>query len=329
MRIENTQVRIFAGDSFARNMYGVNDKAGKQSLWQTNASTQTDRVEEKRKEAQKKAMKIVSDVFEAEKSVDNDLDSRRQRIAAAEMEIDAAKTELKEYEKQKEELKQLYGIEEDSQEQQDLLLLEKRRDSMMVNSDVELTKEDLEQLARIDKEGMTDYQKRSLEIDGYGEPFRDAMKEAEKVIAEEQVIIREIGLERLKSAPMTEAVQTAGEIMESVKKEVIGMILEEGKETVDEKIAETEEALDEEKEETEKLEEHIEEIQRKSDEIEEATAERRQESKKKDEILELPVDYLVELDEVKTEVKQEVNNMLSEMKMLVEDIKGSVVDTEL
>ena len=46
-----------------------------------------------------------------------------------------------------------------------------------------------------------------------------------------------------------------------------------------------------------------------------------------EEILDMPTEQILGLNEIKSDIKQEVNNMLTEMKLLAEDVKGSMVDT--
>lgn len=329
MNIENT--RIYAG-GFMNNQNSVgrfNNRENTMKFFSNSQDTQ-DKVLQKRQEAREKAMGLVKDVFAAEKSIDDDLKERAARRDEAQQDILSARAGLREIEERKKELMKEYGITEDSQEQADLKLLEKRRDSMTIGSDVVLTEEDKKRLAQIDKEGMSEYQQLSLEADASGAPYRTTIKEATKVILEENAIIRAIGLERLKSHPMTEAMAQAEEIMAGANKEIIGIIMDEGKAVVDENLEETKEDMEAAEEEKKEQEEHIEEIQQKNEELEAAVEKRREENKKSDITLpEIPVDQLLELDAVKTEVQQEVKNILSEMKMLTEDIKGTVVDTDI
>ena len=64
-------------------------------------------------------------------------------------------------------------------------------------------------------------------------------------------------------------------------------------------------------------------------ELEEAKRKEREERREQAEIPEVPMQELLSLEQVRGEMKQEVDNMLTEMKLLAEDIKGSMVDEEL
>lgn len=327
MKIDNT--RIFAGEYMTRLNSGAMQQNKGLNLFSTNENSQ-DKIQQKRQEAREKAMGLMKDVFVAEKTIDDDLEERVARREEAKQTILAAYDELGAIEDQKAELKKTYGITEDCQEQKDLELLEKRRDSMKIDSNIVLTKEDWEELARIDEAGLTEYQRLSLEADASGAPYRDTIKEANKVIKEENIMIRGILQARLGSNPMVDAAAQAEEIMESANKEILGMILDEGKEKVDQNMEEIKEELDAAEEKQEVQEERIEEIQLEQEQMEEAIAARR-EAKKDDKIdlPEIPVEYLLELDTLKTEMKHEVDKMLHDMKLVMEDLKGSVVDSEI
>ena len=129
----------------------------------------------------------------------------------------------------------------------------------------------------------------------------------------ENAIIRGVKLERLKSAPMVKAQNEADAILDAASKEVIGMIMEEAKDTMDEKSKE-------EQEKAEKLEERREE--------QEAFIEKQKEKRKEtEELLEnMPMEELVHMGQLKDEIKQEIKNIVSEMKLVAEDIKGALVD---
>ena len=141
---------------------------------------------------------------------------------------------------------------------------------------------------------------------------KDIDKNKEEMLVE-NAIIRGVKLERLKSAPMVKAQNEADAILDAASKEVIGMIMEEAKDTMDEKSKE-------EQEKAEKLEERREE--------QEAFIEKQKEKRKEtEELLEnMPMEELVHMGQLKDEIKQEIKNIVSEMKLVAEDIKGALVD---
>lgn len=237
-------------------------------------------IAQKRTTAMEKAKKLIGDVFAAEKSVDDDLKERAERMKESEQNIVAANKELKAFEEEKEKLKELYGI------------------------TGEETEEELPE----------EYKMQRDELTRYGEPYRQIITEAEKTIEEEQKVIAAIKVERLKSDPMIAASKEADELLESVEEEVFGSLLDEAVDNIEE---EAENA----KEKQEKLKEQ--------EELEEAKQKEREERRKQADLPELPMQKLLTLEQSRGEMQQEVDNMLTDMKLLAEDVKGSMVDETL
>ena len=137
-------------------------------------------------------------------------------------------------------------------------------------------------------------------------------KNKEEILVE-NAIIRGTKLERLKHAPMVKAQKEAEAILDASSKEIIGMMMEEVKDTIDEET----------KEEREKAEK-LEEIQEEKEEFIEKQKEKREET---EELLEnMPMKELVHMGQLKDEIKQEIKNIVNEMKLVAEDIKGAMVD---
>jgi len=237
-------------------------------------------IEEKRAAAMEKAKKLVSDVFAAEKSVDDDLAERANRIKESEQAIVDANKELAKLEEEKEELKEQYGV----------------------------TGEETEEMLP------AEYKMQRDELTRYGEPQRQIIDEAKKTIEEEQKVIAAITVERLKTDPMVETSKQAEEILSSAEKEIAGMIMDAAVENLKENAEEAKEKQEAEEEKAE---------------LEEAKREKKEERRREAELSDMPVQELLHLEQTRGEMKQEVDNMLTEMKLLAEDIKGSMVDEEL
>lgn len=234
-------------------------------------------IDDKRASAMEKAKKLIGDVFAAEKSVDDDLKERAERIKESEQSIVDANKELASLREEKEKLKEQYGI----------------------------TGEETE--AELPEE----YKMQRDELTRYGEPYRETITDASKVIKEEQKVIAAVKVERLKSNPMVEASKEADELLASAEKEVYGMLM-------DEVVEHLEEDTKEAKEKQEKLEEEA--------KLEEAKRKEREERREQADLSDVPVQELLNLEQSRSEMKQEVDHMLTEMKLLAEDIKGSMVD---
>ena len=237
-------------------------------------------IAQKRTAAMEKAKKLIGDVFAAEKSVDDDLAERANRIKESEQAIVDANKELAKFEEEKEKLKEQYGI----------------------------TGEETEEMLP------TEYKMQRDELTRYGEPQRQVINDAKKVIEEERKVIAAITVERLKTDPMVGATEQAEELLASAEEEIAGMVMDAA---VDNLKEQAEEAKEKQEAEEEKAE------------LEEAKRKEREERRKEAELSEVPIQELLQLEQTRGEMKQEVDNMLTEMKLLAEDIKGSMVDEEL
>lgn len=275
-----------------------------------------DSILEKKKEAQKKAMQVVGDAWKGDRKIDEDLQQRRDLINALEEENKELLAEVSGISLRQEELKQQYGITEDSKEQQDLELLLREKKMLEPGSKEKLTEGELQYVQKLKAEGLTEYQKRQIELDSEKSHYQSIIDKNKDRIIEENAIIRGVKLERLKRDPMVKAQKEAEEIKEAATDEIMGMLIEAARDHIDEKSEEAQEKADKLEEQQEKMEEFI-----------EAQKEKREET---DKLLEkMPVEEMVELDQLKDEVKQEVQKIVNDMKLVVEDIKGAMVDKTL
>ena len=272
----------------------------------------SNKVQQKKKEAQEKALKIIGDTWENDRSIDMDILERREKVADLQKENEESQKQIDEIQQMQKELQEQYGIENDSQEQKDLQLLRKKKE-WMKGKGTSLTKEELEYTEKLEREGLTDYQTRQLEYDNQKSFFQENIDKNKKEIVMEYAIIRGIRLERLKQDPMVKAQEQAEEILEAASKEIISMVVEDAKEHIDEK--------------QEKEEEKAEELKEKKKE-QEAFVETQKEKKTEQENLldEIPMEELLKMPQMKEEVKKEIQNIVSKMKLVAEDIKGAMVD---
>ena len=115
---------------------------------------------------------------------------------------------------------------------------------------------------------------------------------------------------------MVDARNQAEKILDAASREIMGMLMEEAKEYVDEKSEENQEKAEKLEEKQEQMEEFIEAQKGKQDETEEIWEE-------------IPVEEILDMGQLKDEVKQEVKKIISNMNLVVEDIKGAMVDESL
>lgn len=316
MKVDNTSV--FLGDNTRRerNSIAAEEKSSGRNIFAGNLNKQFDPIAEKKQEARKQAMKIVGDAWAGERKIDDDLANRSAKIEKYRETLRKAGDELKEIENRRAQLRDSYRVEEDSEEEENLKLLEKELAAKKIDSGIHLTKEEEKQLAEIKEAGLTEYQKRSLELKENGAPYEQEIAEARKQIQIENAVIRGTKLERLKSQTMIKAQESAKDVLEAASEQIVGMLIDEAKDHVDEKMAEEKKAAEEK---AEKKEAEEERIQKQKDK-----------KKEKEELMEdvaKTTEFVVEADQVLDEVQKEIKKIVDEMKLLEEDIKGAAVDT--
>lgn len=295
------------------------DKGKRKNVFAGDLNGIQDNILLKKQQARRQALKVVADTWSGEKKVDDDIKGRKEKVKSLRDDIKTAKEELNKISDMQEELQKQYGVGEESAEQKDLELLLKEREAMR-GGEVSLTKEEWERLDVIRGQERTEYQDRVLEMDSWGDYQRNIINEAEKQVKLENRTIKDMKIERLKKSPMLKAQQEAEAIEEAAGKEILGMLMEEGKEHIDEEQEEKKEQAEEIKEEKEAQEAILE---KRKDERKEA-------EKRAEELAEsIPVEQILDLDKVQSDLKKEIQNIVDKMKLIAEDIKGAAVDKTL
>lgn len=269
-----------------------------------------DRIAQKREQARKQAFGVVEDAWNSDRAIDADLNERRQRISELRQSVKDEQDKLNEIAGQRENLKEVYGVEEDSPEEQELKLLRKQ------GGLAALTEEEQDEIAQIQSRGLTDYQKRQLELDNLEKYHRQNMDDSKRQIEMENAIIRGTKLERLKYHAMTDAQKQADEIMDAAGDSILQMVLDDAKEHLDE--------------EQEKREEEAETIREEREERQEFIEKQKEKRKEEEEFIEeLPVEEMLDLSRDRENVQREVENIVNKMGLIAEDIKGAMVDNSV
>ena len=216
-----------------------------------------DPVAKRREEARRQAWKVVENAWKNDRSVDDTIQSHRDSYAELENRKKGALAAIDETNQQKEALREQCGVDADSQEQQDLLLLEKEQDYKNGVLDEGLTDEEYDRLAEIHKKPLTGYQKQALELNNYAAGHKREIRRADYGMTAEKQNVSRIKLERLKTHAMVDAQGAADDIMDAANDEIIGMLVQEVKDQQDEKMDEAKEKADEAMKEKEKREENI------------------------------------------------------------------------
>ena len=323
----NNKATIFAGD------LGLN--------------MQNDIVTQRKQRAQRKALKIIGDAWNSDRKTDQTIADYQDKIRQLKADLEENQDTVLRGEAHKEELRQLYGVAEDSQEQKDLELLEKEAASKKhyANSDpVYLTDEEKERLAEIHAQGLTEYQERCMDIDKQQEHFEKKIDDLKTEIKAYSNAVTSTKLERLKYHGMADAQEKAEDLMMAASKEAVGLLMGEAKDHVDEELeekveeakkkaeeeAEEEEKVEERKEDREELEARIDEAHARKEEQEARRREAEERSREDADLLDSMMDAgMGGIGATKADVKAAIKEMLHKMKLLEEDIKGSLVDEEV
>lgn len=312
------------------------------SFFAGNSNLASDPIAQKRKEAQEKAWKVVSDAWDADKKIDKSVEDRQKHYNEMLSRKEEIQNELNRINEEKSSLKEVYGIEDNSKEQKDLEFMEKVEDYLAGDFHNGITEKDLTAYVELRKEPLTEYQKRALELHEMAKNFKADLKDVDDAMKDDVADIKAIALERLKSDPMADAQKTAEAIEDAANKEIISMAMQQAKDHIDEKMEEAEEKAEEKAEEEEAKEEKL-ELQREIKELQKAIAEGTKEAVKEaaaeaesrrqeNEVLDLPLNELVKLTQMNTETdkaQKSLDEIKYSMNLLEADLKGIEIDEEI
>ncbi len=309
-------------------------EGNKSSIFAGDLGVGPDKIQIKRQQAQKKAMKIVGDTFTAEKEIDQSLTDMADRLDALQKEGYEYHKELERITENRNELQENYGVTDESEEHADLELLRKERKTNEPGSKVTLDYEETKRLEKIHEKGLTGYQTDMLELDEQQAVNEKNLSETESQIQSIRASLNDTAIERLKSNPMIEAQKEADKLMEAANKEIIGDLMDEGKKHIEEKMEEEKEQAEKRAEEKEEQEEKEEAAKERKAEMEQFIEGTKQQAEAKKE--ELPSERDQEQmaayndpNNSETEAAKEIAEILDELKLIQDDIKGAAVDTNL
>ena len=244
-------------------------------------------IEARRNNAKKQALKVVSDAWKSDnKSADSiaDMEGLKQSKVS---EMNEIRAKMKDIENTKKSLQEEYGVADGSQEQKDLELLEKYQNNMNGSSYDQFSDEELSRLKELQNAPLTEYQKKVLNLN------RD----------------------------MEKASDAADEIMDSANKEILGMLIEEGKNNADEKVEEEKEKAEEAADKKEEQDKQIEEAQEKRKNQEEII-----EGQQNADQLEQDVSMQKQNTSKMDEAQKNIQKILKEKNLVNEDLKGIEID---
>ena len=187
------------------------------------------RIGQKMAQARKQAARVIRDQFDTDSRFTTELDRVRTLNRDMREEMARLNEERKGYVADREALKDIYGIGEDSREQQEL-----------------------ERIANMGE--LTEYQERALAYDDIIEGFDRQIRDLQDIIGGNSRAIESTKLETVKNQGMLKASDAADEILAAASDAIQGMLWEEARKHIQEEMEEMAEAAGEKAEEEERLE---------------------------------------------------------------------------
>ena len=276
-----------------------------------------DRIAQKKNLYYKEAMHIVTTTNRGERSIDKSIEDIRGRIKSLQEENEKLNASYQDYKAQIAQAKEAYEVADDSQEQKDLELLQKDYDIRKHGSMELLTEEEQERLKNMGE--LTDYQKLAMDLYAQADYFKTEIEKNNLQVQGESGGIRSINIERCKTHAMVDANVAKEEILAAASKEVMGMLVDDAKEKINEKAEEVQEAAEKRQEKKEEEEERVEAAKENRTEAEEAVEATR-------EAVEKMTDQVTKSDEIMQEVGDEIKKLMQQQKLLEEDLKGISLD---
>ncbi|MCI8485143.1 MAG: hypothetical protein HFH41_12520 [Lachnospiraceae bacterium] len=212
-------------------------------------------------------------------------------------------------------------------------ITEGKEQAVAAVKEIKSIQEQKEQLKEEYPDGGEEYEAYMKDLNEMEGHWRKEMENGQAMVSDSTRAIKSIKQEALKHHGMIDAFQAAEDTLKAASEEMMGMLLNEGKETVEEKLEETVEKAEEAKEEKTEQEEEMKEAQlereKRAKEIEEELEKMRRarENSGGSRIKNLVVTE--ELQRRQMEVIENTNQILEEQALLPEEIKGIVVDFNL
>ena len=275
-------------------------------------------IDAKRLRARKQAMKLISDAWKSADMRDKNIEDMKLDKLNKLDEITELKNKVSDLENEKEAYRVDYGVDKDSQEQKDL---EKYQNNRYGSAEDTFSKEELERLKELQNTPLTEYQEKVLKLNSSQIHFKDEIGQKELKIACTTASIALAEIDRDKSQEMLKAQDSADQIIGAVEGEVKNLLVNEGKDNIDDKVEDNKEKADE--------------AEKKQEEQQEKIDEKRKERKEQEEIIEgqaeadkLEMNANIRSNDVDhvTEAQKQIVRIMKDNKMLNEDIKGIDID---
>lgn len=300
-----------------------NAKAGRQTVFAGDLGLNGTKgqIDRKRENAQKQAMKLIGDAWDRDKKCSDNISAMRGEKEELLRDMREKKGQVSGIDESKAKLQQEYGVEADSEEQKDLELLERYQDYKNHVGPASFTKEEIERLTQLQDMPRTEYQQQALALNGHSGELRRQLQEDEWKLKSLTASIADAKTNQLKSQDMLKASDAADEIKAAVEQEILGLLIEEGKEHIEE----------EQKEQQEKAEEASEEREERDEQLEEAKERRKEEEKllrgeNESERMQMDIKLDEKGETQMAEAQKSIRKILEENNLIDEDLKGIEID---
>lgn len=276
---------------------------------------------QKRAFAQKQAMKLIRDAWEGSEKMTKSMSDMQDTQARKIAELNEKNVGNKEIEEKKAALQEEYGVSSDSTEQKDLELLQKYQDNIKGVSFDEFSDEEIARLKELQNMPRTEYQNRVLALNDEKDRNSIEAQKLQNEIAGLTRSITETQKDQVISQEMIDAKDSSNKIMAAAEKEIVGMIIKEGMDQIDEDIEEVKEQAEELKEQKEEQQERIDETKEKREEQEELLDADAKADK-------MSQNIKIETDDKSNinEAQKEIRKILEDNNLINEDLKGINID---
>ena len=203
------------------------------------------RAAQKRSSVRNQAMKLIRDAW---KNDEASVTSRKEMDEARAQALEEARTYTDRanfLEKEKQNLMEEYGVDPNSKEQKDLELLEKYQNNISRAAQDSFSDEELNRLRELQNSSFTDYQKKALTLNSAkNNMLSEADRKKSEALLQKQNMT-DAKIEQLKSQDMLKAQNAADELEGAAEADIFNMLVQDGKDTIDEKAEENKKKAEE------------------------------------------------------------------------------------
>ncbi len=321
LELEEDKMRIDASGHSNEGLFNRVDKKTEQEhsvFYAGNTTMKNGLIDERREFGRNQALQVIKDIFAADRKIDEHILSHKDKIEKLKAETSELTANIKDVDARQVKLLEESGIRPGDKEYEDLMLLNKQRIYKKYGFDEEdmkpfFSEDELKQLETLNMEGLTDFQKASMENQEAREFYSKQLNETQRAIENSYRTVDSIKQQRLKTHPMVDAKEAADKIIALTEKNIKGMLINEGIEKIEEEKKENQEKIEQARE----AKEEDEEI-----ELEDLGGSA---SVKRKNIQGNIQDAVLDVDQVQVSI----GKIIDDMQLMTEDLKGLVVDKNL